>query len=390
MHKEFSGVWIMAWKDDVIDSPSEKFQTFQYRGNSSSTESADRNLTFDGYSDLQPDLVIGKNIDTAVTGSPKWFDSTRGAGSGKGLASDLTSGPGYNESTMGWLNAFNSDGFGVRAGDGNGNGRWFWDRGEGGGDKYNVAAWKANGGTTSSNTDGAITSTVQVDADAKFSIVSYTGNSNNPSSVGHGLGVKPEFYIIRQYSAGNAWKIYHSHSASDPEDHVLEFNANARENNAIWNDTGPTSSVINFTDHGAANQSGQTYIAYCWATVKGYSSFGRCMGSGATTSGYNSYVWCGFRPAMVWYKNVENGSSHWLWWHDKWNRLYGRLPDQYYTTIINANGANYTGFNASFTNSGFRVWDSEASVGQDGAEYIYAAWAAQPFVTSSGVPGTAY
>ena len=66
------------------------------------------------------------------------------------------------------------------------------------------------------------------------------------------------------------------------------------------------------------------------------------------------------------------------------------MPDQYYTTIINANGAQYTGFNASFTNSGFRVWDSEASVGQDGAEYIYAAWAAQPFVTSSGVPGTAY
>ena len=59
MHKEFSGVWIMAWKDDVIDSSTSKFQTLQYRGNSTSTENADRNLTFEGYSDLQPDLVIG-------------------------------------------------------------------------------------------------------------------------------------------------------------------------------------------------------------------------------------------------------------------------------------------------------------------------------------------
>ena len=388
MHKEFSGVWIMAWKDDVIDSPTEKFQTFQYRGDDTSTTSTARSLTFEGYSDCQPDLLVIKNIDAAATGSPKWFDSSRGVGSGTGLSSDTTGAPGLNESTSGgFVSNLNSDGFGVKAGS---TGRNFVDHGGGGGDKYNVAAWKANGGTTSSNTDGAITSSVQVDADAKFSIVNYTGNSNNPSSVGHGLGVKPEFYIIRQYNAGNAWKIYHSHSATDPEDHVLEFNANARENNTIWNDTGPTSSVINFTDHGAVNQSNDTYVAYCWATVKGYSAFGRCLGSGATASGYNSYVWCGFRPAMVWYKNVESGSSHWLWWHDKWNDIYGRLPDQYYTSIINSNGANYTGFNASFTNSGFRVWDSEASVGADGDEYIYAAWAAQPFVTSSGVPGTAY
>jgi hypothetical protein len=36
--------------------------------------------------------------------------------------------------------------------------------------------WKANGGTTASNTDGSITSTVQANTDAGFSIVTYTGN----------------------------------------------------------------------------------------------------------------------------------------------------------------------------------------------------------------------
>ena len=35
--------------------------------------------------------------------------------------------------------------------------------------------WKANGGTTSSNTDGGITSTVQVNSTAGFSIVTWTG-----------------------------------------------------------------------------------------------------------------------------------------------------------------------------------------------------------------------
>ena len=387
MHKEFSGVWIMAWKDDVIDDASSKFQTFRYTGTGQSTTTTAKAFVFDGYSDLQPDLLINKNTDTTTTGSPKWCDSSR-VSSGKhvGLNSDGTHGEGMNEDLFGHVSSLDSDGFSVKKGSST---RWFFDRGDGGGDKHNVSAWKANGGTTSSNTDGAITSTVQADTDARFSIVLYSGNSNNPSSVGHGLGVKPEFYIIRQRSA-NAWKIYHSHSASSPEDYVLEFNANAREDNAIWNDTGPTTSVINFTDHGAVNQSGEDYVAYCWAGVKGYSQFGRCLGTGGTGTGYNANVFCGFRPAMVWLKNAESGSSHWLWWHDRWNDEYGNLPDQYKTTIINANGANYTGFNASFTSAGFRLWDSEASVGADGDEYIYAAWAAKPFVTSSGVAGTAY
>ena len=379
----------MAWKDDVVDDPSSKFQTLRYVGNSSSTENANRNLTFEGNSDLQPDLVIGKNSSSTVTGSPKWFDSTRGAGSGKGLNSDGTHGEGLNETVQGWLSAFNSDGFSVRAGNGNGNGRWYWDRGEGGGDWYNACGWKANGGTTSSNTDGSITTTVQADTDAGFSIVKYTGNSNGVATMGHGLGAKPEFVIVREI-VGNAWKIYHvaSHGTA-PEDYVLEFNTNGREDSTIWNDTGPTTSVLTTSDHGAVNQSGRDYMAYCWVSVKGYSQFGRFVGTGGSYEQYNNAkVWCGFRPAMVWLKNVESGSSHWLWWHDDYNDYI--IPKQNYTHILNANGPNYTGFNGDINSTGFRVWDSEASIGADGDEYLYAAWAATPFVTSSGVPGTAY
>ena len=91
---------------------------------------------------------------------------------------------------------------------------------------------------------------------------------------------------------------------------------------------------------------------------------------------------------MVWLKNVESGSSHWLWWHDDYNDYI--IPKQNYTHLLNANGPNYTGFNGDINSTGFRVWDSEASIGADGDEYLYAAWAATPFVTSSGVPGTAY
>ena len=39
--------------------------------------------------------------------------------------------------------------------------------------------WKANGGTTASNSAGSITSTVQANQDAGFNIVTYTGNGSN-------------------------------------------------------------------------------------------------------------------------------------------------------------------------------------------------------------------
>ena len=50
-------------------------------------------------------------------------------------------------------------------------------------------AWKANGGTTSSNNDGNLTSTVQDNTTAGFSIVTWKYRRWFKSSVGHGLGV---------------------------------------------------------------------------------------------------------------------------------------------------------------------------------------------------------
>ena len=63
----------------------------------------------------------------------------------------------------------------------------------------NIVAWqwKANGGTTSSNTDGSITSTVQVNDTAGFSIVTYTGNGTEGATVGHGLVVLQKLFYVK-------------------------------------------------------------------------------------------------------------------------------------------------------------------------------------------------
>ena len=82
---------------------------------------------------------------------------------------------------------------------------------------YAYWAWKCNGGTFSSNTDGTITSSVQTSAgtapsgssDQGFSIVEYTGNGTASQTVGHGLDGTPEFIIVKNVSASVNWACYH-------------------------------------------------------------------------------------------------------------------------------------------------------------------------------------
>ena len=53
---------------------------------------------------------------------------------------------------------------------------------------YYAANWKLNGGTVASNTNGNITSSVQVNSTTKQSIITYTGNGTANQTIGHGLG----------------------------------------------------------------------------------------------------------------------------------------------------------------------------------------------------------
>jgi hypothetical protein len=55
------------------------------------------------------------------------------------------------------------------------------------GGTYVAWCWRAGAGTTSTNTNGSITSVVSVNQDAGFSIVSYTGTGTSEATVGHGL-----------------------------------------------------------------------------------------------------------------------------------------------------------------------------------------------------------
>jgi hypothetical protein len=57
--------------------------------------------------------------------------------------------------------------------------------------------WKANGGTTASNTDGSITSTVQANK-MQGLVLLLTQQQVQQQQLGHGLGAKPDVIMLKK------------------------------------------------------------------------------------------------------------------------------------------------------------------------------------------------
>ena len=69
--------------------------------------------------------------------------------------------------------------------------------------------WSWDAGTsTVSNTDGSITSSIRASQTNGFSIVTWSGNSQN-ATVGHGLGAAPELIFHRRRNGSASWIVYH-------------------------------------------------------------------------------------------------------------------------------------------------------------------------------------
>ena len=353
----------MAYTD--IDDPSAYFQTTLYTGDGNAQD-----VTNTGNSDLQPDWVwiaMRNSADNQVL-----FDSVRGVT--KRLVSNLSSA----ESTVSdMVTAFNSDGFSVGT---NSNVT---------GDGKTFAAWQWKAGTSftndaSSTGIGTIDSTGSVNTDAGFSIVSYTGNQTSGATVAHGLGSKPAMMIFKERNGTTSWVVYHHKNTSAPATEYLQLNSsNATGDYAgYFNDTEPTSSVFTLGNDTGINQSGDTYIAYCFAEKQGYSKFGSYTGNGNANG---TFVYTGFKPAFVMIKKTS-GTSNWTIWDSV--RQSNEINKPLWGDLNSAEAAQST-VKLDLLSNGFKIRGNGSNVGSSGGSYIYMAFASNPLVTSTGVPATA-
>ena len=304
---------------------------------------------------MQPDWVWQKSRSAAR--DHRLMDTNRGIN--LVVCSDLT----QVEYSGSILSSVNSNGFTLNTAD----------QGNNNGETYVAWQWKANAGTNVSNTSGSITSTVSANTTAGFSVVTYTG-TGVAATIGHGLNVAPSMVIVKQRNATADWVVKHASLSSNDAALILN-NASASTvySPSVWNNTAPTSTVFSIGTNSAINTNTNTYVAYVFAAVAGYSAFGSYTGNGSTDG---PFVFLGFRPRFVLFKRTDS-TDDWILF-DTSRNTYDVMNS---TLFPNGNYTETTDSNRMIDalSNGFKVRSSPVYINASGGTYIYMAFAENPF-----------
>ena len=346
----------------TIDKPSDYFNTVLYTGNGSTGQS----ITGVGF---QPDWTWLKL--RSISGNHGLFDSVRGAT--KRLQSNQTNA----EDTIASFSSFDSDGFTLSEASQNNSGEtfvsWNW-----------KAGTSASGNTTGSGTPQSYTESYSTTAG--FSIITFTGNGTANHTLPHSLGVAPDWFIIKKrVGTGDAtlrdWNVYHS-SLGNTKRIALNSTGAVSTSSEYWNNTSPTSSVINLGTNDQINGNNNTYICYAFAEKKNFSRFGSYVGNGSSDG---SYIHLGFKAS--WFMLKSTSGEAWNIYDNK--RLgYNDRNDQ---ILANTSGAEQdtSVWRLDLLSNGVKIRGNDSGVNGSGTTYIFMAFAENPFVTSTGIPTTA-
>ena len=245
------------------------------------------------------------------------------------------------------------------------------------GNTYVLWGWTAGQGNAIVNTSGSISSTVSANPTAGFSIVAYTGNGITGATVGHGLGIAPNFIIVKNgRTSPSSWAVYHSSYASASFYQFLDTTQAAAANNVVWNGTAPTSSVFSIGTDVVVNSNANTYIAYCWAAVPGYSAFGSYVGN---NNADGPFIYTGFRPRWIMIKNTTN-TSDWVI-NDSVRPPYNADNAQLFANIVNGETSDNNRL-IDFLSNGFKIRATGTGENDNNTAnntYIYTAFAENPF-----------
>ena len=323
----------------TIDDPSAYFKVQLYTGTGSSNAVAfnDTDTT------MQPDFVWIKQRDDTV--AHFLFDSVRGTT--KWLKGDDTVGESTDANS---LTAFGSDGFTVGTGTSFNNST----------STYVAWCWKES-------------------ATAGFDINIHSGTGSS-ADVSHNLSATPEVIFTKRRSDTQQWFVYTTKTGSQK---ALFLDSNGAESSqAAAYDAAPTSSVTNYGNDNAVNGSGDTYVAYLWRSVQGFSKFASYTGNGNADG---PMIYLGFRPAWFMIKRITSGYN----WSIKDNKrsTYNEATTELYADTTD--GDENSGGAIDFLSNGVKIRNSSGTWNGSGVSYVYMAFAESPFVNSNEVPNNA-
>ncbi len=401
----FSALSTANLPEPTITDPSAHFQTKLWTGNGSDA----RALTFDGNSDLQPDLIWIKCRST--TFDHVLFDSVRGfstSTTGTQISSNLNAT--QPSTTGGHVQSVQSDGFTLKNGtagnaDANVNDNtatyvgWCWKAGgaptatnsAGAGATPTANSVKIDGSNLGSALAGTIPATkLSANTTSGLSIVAYTGTGSG-GTIGHHLGKVPDMIFVKKLTnvtdaTSRSWAVYHT-SVGATHYGLLDSPNVFSDLNTYWNDTTPTTSVFSVLTDNAVNDSSSTYIAYCWASIEGYSKFGIYAGNSTTSTPKNGpFVYLGFKPSLVLIKSTSaaaGGSGDGGGWHmfDNVRSTYNPSKKELFADADSAEG-DPGNERIDFTAQGFKIRDQYDCNGSS-RDYVYAAFGATAFASNN-------
>ena len=338
------------------DGPHQQFNSIVYSGNGTSNNA----ITGLGF---QPDFVWIKDITNTAAYGNNLIDSTRGRAKvsySSRSQSELTSGATQD------LKSFDSDGITLGTSTQAAVNTSSHD--------YVVWAWRANGGTPASNTQGSTNSTTQANTKAGFSIVTYTGiaGASGSSTVGHGLTQAPEFilHVSRTRSAGR-WV---QHMATSGSSYVLSMSSSAETDYSSYGTiASPTATTFGINGIDGIGGESADYVAYVWHSVPGFSKFGQYIGNGNNDG---PYIYTGFRVAMIAFKRVDGGSEPWTVFDNK-RATYNPTSAHSYSQVYwnsTAGASSGSTHSIDFLSNGVKLRGNGGANNASDGVYAYCAW----------------
>jgi len=140
-------------------------------------------------------------------------------------------------------------------------------------------------------------------------VVCYTGTGVSGQTVKHGLTVEPELMIVKcRSTAPTDWLVYCKYLGALPIRLVLNASAAA---SAVDHFTAvPTASQFYVNNYQTVGESGQTYVAYLFASCPGVSKVGSYTGNGSSQT-----INCGFTGGarFVLIKRTDSTGDWYVW-----------------------------------------------------------------------------
>ena len=242
--------------------------------------------------------------------------------------------------------------------------------------------WKA-GGTASANSNGTLATSVSANTTAGISFFTYTGTGSGGVTVGHGLGVKPKFFITKNRTDANEnWQTWYDNTGDGTSNRRLLLNGVASDYNNNHITFGTDTITLPSSNDNGWSKSGSSYLGIAFAEKTGFSAIKEYTGNGSVDG---TFIYLGFKPAWVMIKQATNDDRSWYIYDNKTSSYNG--SNGYISP--NDNAAEGTLEWLDFLSNGIKIRNTSVGANKSGQAYLVVAFAQAPAVGTNNVPCTA-